>query len=59
MHQDSNDVTEVTAAYNKLRKQHTNMMKREMKKARKKHKKRGKKRRYFSDSSNSSDNDSE
>ena len=59
MHQEDDDKAEVTAAYNKLRKQHANMMKREMKKACKKHKKRGKKRRYFSDSSNSSDDDSE
>ena len=35
------------------------MMKRKMKKACKKHKKRGKKRRYFSDSSDLSEDDSE
>ena len=59
MHQEGDDVAEVTAAYNKLRKQHANIMKHEMKKARKKHKKRGKKRRDYSDSSNSSDSGSE
>jgi len=59
MHQEGDDEAEVTAAYNKLRKQHANMMKREMKKACKKHKKRGKKRRYFSDFSDLSDDDSE
>ena len=59
MHQDGDDEAEVTAAYNKLRKHHATMVKREMKKARKKHKKREKKRRYFSGSSNSSDIDSE
>jgi hypothetical protein len=59
MDQEGDDVAEVTAAYNKLRKHHANMMKYEMKKACKKQKKRGKKRRYYSDSSNSSDSDSE
>ena len=59
MHQEGDDEAEVAAAYNKIRKQHAAMMKREMKKARKKHKKRGKKRRYFLDSSDSSDSDSE
>ena len=47
MHQEGDDAAEVTAAYNKLRKQHAIMMKREMKKARKKHKKRGKKEEVF------------
>ena len=60
MHQEGDDKAEVTAAYNKLRKQHATMMKRKMKRACKKHhKKHRKKRRYFSDSSDSSDDDSE
>jgi hypothetical protein len=59
MHQEGDDKAEVTAAYNKLRTQHANMMKRKMKKTCKKHKKHGKKRSNYSDSLNLSDVNSE
>ena len=58
VHQQDDEV-DVARAYKKLKKQHSALMERELKRDRKKHGKRGKKRRYYSDSSDSSDNDSE
>jgi hypothetical protein len=49
----------VAGAYKELKKQYYTLMKRELKRDCKKDGKREKKRRYYSDSSNFSDNDSE
>ena len=58
MHQ-ADDEANIAKAYEKLKKQHSAMMKRKLKRGYKKHGRRGKKRRYYSNSSNSSDSDSE
>ena len=58
MHQ-QDDEADVAGAYKKLKKQHSALMKHKLKRDRKKHGERGKKKRYYSDSSDSSDNDSE
>ena len=58
MHQ-QDDKADVAGAYKELKKQYYTLMKRKLKRDCKKDGKREKKRRYYSDSSNFSDNDSE
>ena len=55
----NDDGADIANTYTKLKKQHSALMKRDLKRDHMKHGKRGNKRRYYSDSSSSSDSDSE